>query len=411
LENDEEEEHEETYEVLQEDFLIESEEVDESRELAEITLEIENSMAAEETSCRFIPSADNPKKVHCKSCTNCTLENTINYEISSRPITIVCECNKAFKNRRSFTKHYSTIHDRKELNFVCRVCTEVFNSVRTRAVHEAKVHSYGFKYNCESCEKKFYRSDHLKEHMKNCLRVYDISSKILTCEVCLMKFQREETYRKHLESAHGAAGTEKLLKVLKTYPGRRSIQETSNDSGIICEQCRKTFKNEICLQRHIATMHTDQTFSCEQCDAVFVHRSTKISHMSKVHGARRPFECSFDGCSFTCLKRDRFKAHVEKHENPHKKFPCPLCQQEFNSYNTMTLHRAKHQVRDTLECPTCSRQFLDKRNFQLHLKLHTGENLFHCMICKKGFNRKDHLKKHLDRKHPEDLESKLNEKK
>jgi uncharacterized C2H2 Zn-finger protein len=399
---------ENTYEIEEvyeeEEFLMESKYEDEEfLEQTEDSQQIEEPAVPEtkETFCQFLPSPDNPKNVKCVSCSDCELEKIINESKPDGVISVTCECLKVFKNRRSFLKHFTSIHLKRETSYNCRSCEEVFTSMRSRITHEAKTHSLGLKFSCGSCDKKFYRSDHAREHEKSCNKVVDASEKFFSCAVCLFTFQREDSYRKHLETAHVGAKeddkryVERAEEYAKKFSANRSgIDETS--PGVTCSECQKVFLNEQRLSKHVSLFHSNHVWACEQCDAVFVHRSTKVSHMSTVHGVRKPFECS--ECNFSCFKRDRFNAHLEKHKNPDKKFPCPICQQEFNSYNTMTLHRAKHLTKNTFECVTCSKQFLDKRNYNVHMKLHTGENLFHCSVCMRGFNRKDHLQKHQKRK-------------
>lgn len=378
----------------------------EIKNIEEFIEEVDSSnQSAESPSCEFVPSNDNPQEIECKTCLEgCDFQQKINNLRPENNIPIICECKKVLKNRRSFLKHFSTVHRPRGTKYNCRVCGEIFTSPRSRTVHEVKIHNFAMKFTCEKCDKKFYRSDHLKEHEKSCNRDGDVSSKFFSCFVCLLPFQREETYNKHLETAHIGAGEDdqeclrRVEEFGRKYTGKRSVDESCELQDVHCDQCGKIFTNETRLQRHIKTFHTKQTWSCDQCGEKFVHRSTKLSHMSKVHGMQKAFECSVIGCSFSSFKSDRFRAHMEKHDNPDKMFPCPICQEEFKSYNTMTIHRARHQTKNTLECPICSKQFLDRRNYNMHLKSHRNEKLFHCPSCNQGFNRKDHLKRHQSRK-------------
>lgn len=362
--------------------------------------------------CRFSQSQKNPKQVKCKTCTDgCEFENTINQMDEGKQIEIICECDSTFESTKNFLKHYAATHRRSDAKYSCRECSESFNSWRSRIAHEAVIHSVGLKFQCSHCGKKFYRSDHWKEHEKSCRRI-DTSEKFFSCSVCLFTFQREDTYRKHLETAHVDADLSDLKYIRKAeefaqrYTKNRialfmtDTEEASFDKSTanVCKTCQRSFKNEMSLNKHSQIFHSDQEWACDQCDAKFVHRSTKMSHMTKVHGAKKPFECPFEGCEVSCFKKDRFNAHMQKHLDPDKKYNCPICQQEFKSYNTMTLHRARHLTKNTITCPCCSRQFLDKRNYNVHMKLHTGEDLFHCPSCDRGFNRKDHLQKHQKRK-------------
>lgn len=360
----------------------------------------------ESTTCRFKPTPDGQRRVKCVVCSqDCEIENLVNRSRPEEQISLhCCECANVYKNRRSFLKHFAIIHEKRESSFKCRSCGEIFPNWRARIAHEAKTHGVGFNHECSSCKKKFFRSDHWKEHERICSKSIGDSS-IFSCSICLFTFQREDTFRKHLETAHPGAneGDEEFVRRAENYAQRYSSRKAQAEAGeavdrkTTCSICKRVFKNLTSMNKHFTLFHTNQTWSCKQCGENFLHRSTKISHMSKVHGVKKPFECSEPDCNFSCFKKDRFIAHQEKHENPEKKFPCPICQQEFKSYNTMTVHRARHLTKNAIVCPTCGRQFLDKRNYNNHLKIHTQEDLFHCEICSRGFTRKDHLSKHLKR--------------
>lgn len=358
-------------------------------------------------SCSF--TQNEQKEIKCQTCVDsCETEKEIKKLRPEQDFKITCECSKVFKNKRSFTKHFATFHVNKKMsNFQCRGCEQKFPNWRSRVAHEAKIHNIGFKFSCSSCGKKFYRSDHFTDHKKSCNKI--VEEKFFSCSICLFTFQREETYKKHLQTAHVGANetdtqfAEKAVEYAKRFSKGQKLEpdeslKISEEERNVCKFCDKTFKNNLSLNKHMSLFHSDQFWECEICQQVFIHRSTKVSHMSKAHGYKKPFVCNHSGCEFSCFKRDRFNAHIEKHENPNKKFPCPICQQEFNSYNTMTLHRARHLSKNTYACATCSKQFLDKRNYNFHLKLHSGENLHHCHVCSRGFNRKDHLLKHQKRK-------------
>lgn len=361
-----------------------------------------------ESTCRFKPTQNGQRQVKCVVCTaECDIEILVNKSRPEEQISIqCCECANVYKNRRSFLKHFAIIHEKRESSFNCRKCDERFSSWRGRIAHEAKTHGVGLNHECSSCKKKFFRSDHWKEHERICSKTLSDSS-IFSCSICMFTFQREDTFRKHLETAHPGAseGDDEYVRRAENYAQRYSSRKTRAEAGQLvdkrttCSVCKRVFKSLLSMNKHFTLFHTNHSWSCKECGETFLHRSTKVSHMSKVHGVKKPFECSESDCSFSCFKKDRFIAHQEKHKNPDKKFPCPICQQEFKSYNTMTVHRARHLTKNALQCPTCGRQFLDKRNYNTHLKIHTQEDLFNCKVCSRGFTRKDHLTKHFQRHH------------
>lgn len=126
-------------------------------------IEAEANQDKQTDKCYFIPLEPTRKRVSCKLHEkDCELQETINDMKPDQAIPITCECGVILKNRRSFLKHYSTIHASNSSRMKCKICSETFASWRSKMAHEANVHSIGLKYVCSNCEKKFYRSDHWK---------------------------------------------------------------------------------------------------------------------------------------------------------------------------------------------------------------------------------------------------------
>lgn len=243
----------------------------------------------EDLTCRFVISEQNSQNVKCKSCNaECPLEASINEIKSHVDFPITCECEKVFKNRRSFTRHYSIIHQKKESSYPCRDfnCTEVFRTWRSKVTHEANKHNIGLNFSCSSCEKKFYRRDHWKDHEKSCNKSVDSSDKFFSCAICLFTFQREDTFRKHLQTAHVGANegdteySQRAEDYAQKYSKSRSVvveapAEESDKQSPTCKVCNKMFKNHISLSKHMSSFHSNQGWACDKCDAVFVRKYFK----------------------------------------------------------------------------------------------------------------------------------------
>lgn len=321
-------------------------------------IELLDDMEKTYNECKF-KAINDLNLVKCTKCIDdeCETEKLINAINLNESFIIVCEeCDTAFFNRENFLQHYTQVH----IGTDKLICNDK---------------NHKFAHSCSNSLKEFYNDDRLMRHEGNKI-VSKNSNIIWKCLMCNIKFMREESLNKHFETAHVEENCE-------------FIQESSySDNSATKEEQQKISKSK----------NKSQMTSCKICGAYFRHRSTKIAHMIRDHNAKKPLECNF-GCGFTTLKKDRFQAHIDKHENPEKIFNCPICNQAFKSYNYMTLHRAKHTSSSTtLVCTFCNKTFLDRRNYKIHLRLHTKEKLFHCDKCERGFNRKEHLKNHLNRK-------------
>lgn len=315
---------------------------------------LENDMEKNYNECKFKAIND---VIKCTKCMvdDCETEKVINAINLDEPFIIVCEeCDTAFSNQKNFLQHYTRVHVIGTDKIICN----------------DKNHK--FAHSCSNSLKEFYNVDQLISCSKN-------SNKIIwKCLMCNIRFMRENSLKKHFETAHVEENCE-------------FIQEYYSDNSVKKEEEQVDSKTS-------RSINKSQMTSCKICGAQFRHRSTKIAHMTRVHNVKKALECHY-GCGFTTLKKDRFQAHIDKHENPEITFNCPICNQAFKSYNSMTLHRAKHTTSSiTFVCSYCNKTFLDRRNYKIHLRLHTNEKLFHCEKCQRGFNRKEHLKNHLNKK-------------
>lgn len=89
------------------------------------------------------------------------------------------------------------------------------------------------------------------------------------------------------------------------------------------------------------------------------------------------------------------------------KFTCPLCNQEFVSYNHLTNHMSSHLLPEGASkespaeglkvhlCRVCNRAFSRSDMLTRHTRLHTGLRPYECHLCGQVFSRSDHLHTHL----------------
>lgn len=285
---------------------------------------IEEQKECIEGECMFERRENERRFVRCLTCEeNCEMETHINSIRPDEAYSIRCKCNSVLKNRRSFLKHFISLHSNKEFKIKCRMCSETFSNFRSRLTHEAHAHGMGYNYICEICDRKFYRSDHCKDHKKICGNTVSTKIKIYSCEVCLVQFQREDAYERHLKSAHVdllPEETEEVRRRAEEYADTLASRSRDNylfdDSdaalesaiqphGLTCSDCPKIFKNTASLNKHKKVFHTGNSLQCDYCPAEFQHRTTKLSHMAREHGSAKTYMCTVQGCNFGCFKRDR----------------------------------------------------------------------------------------------------------
>ena len=107
------------------------------------------------------------------------------------------------------------------------------------------------------------------------------------CKLCHIGFLKETSYKYHL------ANNIDLHKKAKTE--KNTVKK--------CEECGKTFKNDILFRKHLYNKHkVDDPHFCKLCNIVLKSESAYKSHYSKLHLERRTkiFYCRECGDIFYC---------------------------------------------------------------------------------------------------------------
>jgi len=178
-------------------------------------------------------------------------------------------------------------------------------------------------YDCNLCERKFSRTDHVKRHMQNkhsppvektCDESFESDStkkKKFLCHLCPKQFTRELSIQKHVEEIHlklrphqcsicnqtfGQVGTLNRHKKLKHGKGENcnkkekelNEKEKVNEKlegqtrQLDCDSCDLTFPNHLDFQRHIVKVHkTVQTIQCYVCAMKFEPSFNLNEHIEK----------------------------------------------------------------------------------------------------------------------------------
>ena len=181
----------------------------------------------------------------------------------------------------------------------------------------------------------------------------------------------------------------------------------------ICNNCRKSFKEEKNLKTH-KLIHEGKTQNCKFCEKSFTQKGNLMSHY-RTHSGEKPFSCEI--CEKTFTQLSHLKAHTRYHAGE-KPFVCIICRKYFTQASNLIEHSKLHNV-DTplksvhivhnvdtplksvhsrgnsfLECNECGRKFTQTGNLKRHRRLHTARKTLDCNKCGKSFIRGTHLKEH-----------------
>ncbi|XP_062861190.1 WT1 transcription factor b isoform X1 [Trichomycterus rosablanca] len=115
---------------------------------------------------------------------------------------------------------------------------------------------------------------------------------------------------------------------------------------------------------------------------------------------KRPFMCSYPGCSKRYFKFCHLQMHGRKHTGE-KPYQCnfPDCGRRFSRSDQLKRHQRRHTGVKPFQCETCQRKFSRSDHLKTHTRTHTGktsEKPFTCrwLNCQKKFARSDELVRH-----------------
>ena len=247
-------------------------------------------------------------------------------------------------------------------------------------------------FSCELCRKSHTSALYLKAHLE---AFHNYTA--LDCVVCKKRFRNNKLLRRH------------ILR-----------HNSSNDSlELFCNICGKGFKRsrKDNLNRHILEVHGKETYKqqvrgCEYCGDTFAKRSILNNHLMSEHVERTTED--YNKCH-KCTKlfrrkhlvrneiNYRFKTHVKSCQpksEAEKSMPrtCQHCGKIFKFLSTKKQHEArgrcvmKQEPKDPLTCQTCGQTFKTASAQQLHRhRKHRAARV--CSECGEQFRRrKEHLR-------------------
>ncbi|CAH0730189.1 unnamed protein product, partial [Brenthis ino] len=146
----------------------------------------------------------------------------------NKPEKLQCpKCPEIFRTRYLRKQHLAIVHDMKNSQFSCDICSKMF-LIKSRLIqHKLRVHLKEKSIACEVCGFKVFNKELLKRHM-----VKHDDSRPYQCEICKKAFQRKKTLDFH-----------------------RRIH--TNDRRYVCKDCGKAFVQVTSLKLHTRVHHNN----------------------------------------------------------------------------------------------------------------------------------------------------------
>lgn len=195
--------------------------------------------------------------------------------------------------------------------------------------------------------------------------------------------------------------------------GNNGISEESNqskeaieseDNKYKCDECSKSYKNRISLQKH-EKIHGITTYQCDRCNKCF-SQSASLKNHRQTHP---PLECS--QCFSIFSSQTEFDEHVETHAPPALKkrkkkadkaldkpkvnqFVCHVCKWDSKNFNKLRAHCVKSHKVVLFQCNYCYEIMKSKEEKEKHKDYDCPKNEFKCRSCLKRFPYDSTLKRH-----------------
>ncbi|XP_005371910.1 zinc finger X-chromosomal protein isoform X1 [Microtus oregoni] len=205
--------------------------------------------------------------------------------------------------------HVKTKHS-KEMPFKCDICLLTFSDTKEMQQH-ALIHQESKTHQCLHCDHKSSNSSDLKRHIIS-VHTKDYPHK---CDMCDKGFHRPSELKKHVAA----------------HKGKKMHQ---------CRHCDFKIADPFVLSRHILSVHTkDLPFRCKRCRKGFRQQSELKKHM-KTHSGRKVYQCEY--CEYSTTDASGFKRHVisiHTKDYPHR---CEYCKKGFRRPSEKNQHIMRH---------------------------------------------------------------------
>lgn len=308
----------------------------------------------------------------------------------------LCElCNTHFKTSEVLEEHKQSHY----IRYSCSLCHTQFKQKETAGCHIIQLHKSGALFCCSYCSKGFRRTSFLRMHEESCPKREKI-----VCDTCRKVFKNKVQLGIH-KRIHK---TEKKKKepldcriCNKSYMCRASLTRhmLSHDLNVTCESCNIVFPNRLILRHHNYETHNPKNAhkygkqSCPHCPRVCVSRAMLKRHISRMHSDRNR-KYVCDYCHRTYLTKSDVRSHISwSHMDSRREHVCD-CGHAFRSPKLLKKHKDRqHANKKEYTCNFCGEVFPFKKLLKAHLKTHPEKKLA-CVKCNTKFKTRAELRAH-----------------
>lgn len=269
------------------------------------------------------------------------------------------KCGKDFRQDCNLKAHLRTHENDVDRSFECLHpnCGKTFKSNSSYRCHK-KTHEKESHCQCPECGKKFTTRSSLRTHFQTHFRDPDCRPFKCNHPGCDKTFMQERSIKYHQSTAHGIG---------------EPIARKESQSIFYCDFCKKTFKLQSLLKRHLL-VHVDgekamRKHKCDKCEASFKRPEHLRLHINSVHLKYKPYKCDYEDCekSFAQIGDRNVHRKIHRDEKPHI---CMMCRKAFRLVKGLRAHEKTHNKMKIMQ-----EGVIEKYEIQVHENIQLGDGI------------------------------------
>ncbi|XP_068617733.1 zinc finger protein ZFP2-like [Battus philenor] len=276
-------------------------------------------------------------------------------------------CSALLATPAALADHVDALHP--ELSLRCALCNKLFATVKSASRHRSKCASVERAHECTSCGQRFAHEVSLNKHILHSHAGQSVSVKFVAREVT-------DGQRYQCDTCNRCFFRKDLL-------ARHAKNHKSNDKFYECDICKKRFHRSDNLRSHMRVHGSASGGAasgaclCLYCGRSFTNSSNLIVHMRR-HTGEKPYKCDF--CDKGFPRSSDLQCHRRSHTGE-KPYICGVCGKGFSRSNKLSRHMRVHTGHRPYKCPYCEKAFSQSNDLNLHVRRHTGDKPYICEIC------------------------------
>ncbi|EFN78301.1 zinc finger Y-chromosomal protein [Harpegnathos saltator] len=317
------------------------------------------------------------------------------------------DCNQSFRRKYELASHCMEVH--KHLIHQCEHCNYETNNKFTLQQHFTRIHTNNYDYKCpeQGCKWTFKVKVDLTKHI---LRVH---------------FNELEK--------NNSADLEPSLEsnACSEHSDQRSSIKKCQKVPSQCDICNQRFRRKYELTSHYMKVHKRLMYQCEDCTYEANEKRLLQTHFTSMHTNNNDYKCPEQGCKRTFKVQENLNKHIRRIHSNKQKYSnnmylesslendpcgkhssqksniikrkkvvnqCDICNQRFHRKNELICHYLEVHKRFIYQCEHCNYETNDKGSMQRHVRrIHMNNYDYKCPAhgCKWKFKIKGDLTQHI----------------